>query len=187
MKNASHVHSVHFYDDDHALIQRLQSIFASSLRAGHSVLLVATEEHRQQLAVSLKRLGIDSTTLKDRYRAFDAHEVLSKFMFNDMPDPQLFLSSVGKLVCSERQAAADHGTSLTVFGEMVAILWNEGNKSGALALERLWNDLLHDRAFHLHCAYPRRILVDDSELTIQSICDEHSSVLGIPARQRDVA
>jgi hypothetical protein len=44
---------------------------------------------------------------------------------------------------------------LTVFGEMVALLWAEGKKEAALEVEALWNDALNDRAFHLHCAYPR--------------------------------
>jgi hypothetical protein len=43
----------------------------------------------------------------------------------------------------------------------------------------MWNDALHDRMFHLHCAYPRWILEDSANnLLVKAICDEHSSVLG---------
>jgi len=78
-----------------------------------------------------------------------------------------------------RGAGTNVPSGITVFGEMVAILWSEGNKVGALELERLWNDVLKDHAFHLHCAYPRWILQDGSDnLLLKSICDEHSSVLG---------
>jgi len=45
----------------------------------------------------------------------------------------------------EREPTCQAG--LPFFGEMVAILWSEGNKVGALELERLWNDVLKDHAF----------------------------------------
>ena len=63
-----------------------------------------------------------------------------------------------------------------VAGEMVSVLWEQGNKTGALALERLWNELPNERAFHLHCAYPRAIFSQDDS-GFANICDTHSHVL----------
>jgi hypothetical protein len=178
--SSSLVHSVHFYAHDEALVSRLHSIVASSLEAGSSVLIVATEEHRLQLAAALKTSGetIDQLA-KERLQMLDARETLEKFMVDGHPSDRRFTQTVGRLISEARKLAANENRSLTVFGEMVAILWSDGNKVGALELERIWNEALHDHSFHLHCAYPRWILEDSANsLMVKAICDEHSSVLG---------
>jgi hypothetical protein len=61
---------------------------------------------------------------------------------------------------------------------MVAVLWEQGNKQGALELEALWNEALNSSAFHLHCAYPSwnfRDIAD--EAAIAEVCNIHSHVL----------
>ena len=183
------VHSVHFYDHDEALIARLHNIVTSSLESGSLVLIVATEEHRAQLAAALQESGPKMENLAEKHlKMLDAKQTLAKFMLHGHPSDRRFNESVGKLLTDARTSANKEKHSLTVFGEMVAILWSEGNKVGALELERLWNDVLHDRAFHLHCAYPRWILEDGSDtLLLKSICDEHSSVLGHAAQLRSSA
>jgi hypothetical protein len=175
------VHSVHFYDHDDALILRLQSIITSALDSGNSILIVATEEHRRQLNSVLREWGGDLSGLVEdgRLNMHDAHEVLTRFMVQGLPDRQRFLQSVGTLVWSVQEAAWNAHRGVTVFGEMVALLWDEGNTHGALKLESLWNDLLQHRAFHLHCAYSREILQRNPDaMLIKAICEEHSHVIG---------
>ena len=177
------VHSVHFYDHDAALISRLHNVVQSSLDGGGSVLIVASEGHRLQLQSALKQSG--KSVPDGRLQMFDARETLSKFMVGDRPSDSRFAETVGALLGNARETTRNPRRSVTVFGEMVAVLWEEGNKTGALELERLWNDTLHQRNFHLHCAYPRWILQDKSDnLMIKAICDEHSSVLGHSNRLR---
>ena len=109
----------------------------------------------------------------------NAHEGLARFMVDGLPNRQLFLASVGALVAAAKQVAKSETRGLTVFGEMVAVLWEQGNKTGALQLEALWNDVLNDHAFHLHCAYPRSLFQHDADaMGMRAICDEHSHVLG---------
>lgn len=175
------VHSVHFYDADDALIQRLQSVISSGVEAGNSILVVATDAHRTQLVAALKKRGLDVSRLETEgtLNFFNAHETLAHFMVKGLPNRQRFLDSLGNLVLATRQAARNANRGLTVFGEMVAVLWEEGNKAGALQLEALWNDLLNDRAFHLHCAYPRSLFADRGDAAgMQAICDGHSHVIG---------
>lgn len=90
----------------------------------------------------------------------DAEQTLATFMREGTPDNKLFMSSVGDMLGNAHNSALANGKRLTVFGEMVAVLWEEGKKDAALQLEALWNDALNDRAFHLHCAYPQAILTD---------------------------
>src|SRR5262249_31356990 len=64
------------------------------------------------------------------------------------------------------------------FGEMVALLWSEGNMAAALRLEQLWNELARDHAFALRCAYPIADSAGEREHElIRQICAEHNHVL----------
>lgn len=171
------VHSVHIYENDDSLITRLCSIVATSLRLGDSALIVATAEHRQQLVNALERVGIDAKACATdgRYTTLDAQELLSIFMRDDMPDPGLFRQTIGAVLLDARRRAEGRNQGLIVFGEMVALLWLEGNKAAALMLEELWNAAMRDVSFHLHCAYPQVGFGASSD--IASVHDLHTHVL----------
>jgi len=177
--SSSTVHSVYFYDADDALIARLCGIVASGLRQGNAALIVATQQHREELLSALKKDGIDADThiREKRLTMCDAGQMLARFMSGERPNATLFQSSVGQLLQKARQSASQKDQDLVVFGEMVAILWERGNKTGALELERLWNNLLSQRAFHLHCAYPRSLFSGDA-LGMANVCDSHSHIFG---------
>jgi len=177
------VHSVHFYDTNEALIERLCGIVSSGLNIGNAVLIVATQDHRDQLVGALEQNGVAVKThiREERFVMCDAKEMLSRFMVGRMPDTGLFLASMGKLLADAKKSARSKEQGLVVFGEMVGVLWDEGNKAGALSVERLWNDILNETAFHLHCAYPRA-LFDEDEAGMTNICDSHSHVVGALSR-----
>jgi hypothetical protein len=174
------VHSVHFYDQNEAMIERLRGIVASGLEIGNSVLVVATAEHRLQLlqALSKSHVRVRGAEKAGRFVLCDAEEMLSSFMVGDKPDPDKFVSTLGRLLTEVKEAAVDAGKGVTVFGEMVAVLWQAGNKTGALKLEELWNDLLNGRTFHLHCAYPTWQFSGSDRQDIEAVCDHHSHVIG---------
>lgn len=174
------VHSVHFYDEHPALIKRLSGIVSSGLDMGNSVVMVTTPDHRKQLLTSLQSAGVDvrSHEKKGSLTICDARETLAGFMVNGTVNRKRFLTSIGGLLSEAKKAARNSGQGLTVFGEMVAVLWEDGNKKAAIELEGMWNDLLNDRAFHLHCAYPRWNFADGDTDQIAAICDSHSHVLG---------
>jgi MEDS: MEthanogen/methylotroph, DcmR Sensory domain len=171
------VHSVHLYEQEADLITRLCAIVGTSLRLGDAVLVVATPEHRSRLVSELEKADIDlRDAVRDgRYIMLDASETLSTFMLNGSPDATRFSASVGKVLADARIRAKSKNHRLTVFGEMVAVLWDSGQKEAALALEAIWNSALADGTFHLHCAYPRTVFSDATEL--HSVCDVHSHVL----------
>lgn len=171
------VHSVHIYNDASSLVSRLCGIVLSGLQIGDAVLIVATAEHRRQLAKELQNSGTDVRVAarEGRYTMVDAKEMLSAFMMRGMPDRDLFNSSVGQLLAVVRKTSRSKGRGLTVFGEMVAVLWDHGHKAAALELEELWNEALTERAFHLHCAYSRSGFVNDVDEA--AVCRTHSHVV----------
>jgi KaiC/GvpD/RAD55 family RecA-like ATPase len=171
------VHSVHIYSDDNGLISRLCGIFATSLRMGDSALVIATAEHREQLVKSLGDAGINvrSCAREGRYTMLDADELLAQFMVDGIPDARSFERSVGTVLASAHQRARSRNRGVTAFGEMVAILWNNGEKEAALKVEDLWNEALRSHSFHLHCAYPRCIF--DNVGDIDSVHSMHTHVV----------
>lgn len=97
-------------------------------------------------------------------------------MVEDIPDPVLFDATIGAIV----ERAARGGRTVRAFGEMVSLLWADGNVTGALALETLWNDMALKRDFFLMCAYPEVLLSEAPLRAVNAMCDRHSdlSLLG---------
>jgi hypothetical protein len=180
MASLAPMHQVHFYESHDSLLHRLCVVACSDLRKGNSILIVYTKEHRTQLREKLERFDIDvrACVREGRFAVCDAAQLLSLFLVDGLPDAKLFMSSVGGLLANSRRAAKSKEKHVTVFGEMVAILWAQGNKAGALELEKLWTDAMNEEAFHLHCAYPRWFFGKNSS-DMQDICEVHSHILGL--------
>jgi len=177
MPVAPAVHSVHIYDDHSSLISRLCGITSSSLHVGDSVLVVARAETRNRLVEELRSSGVDVRrhARERRFVMVDASEALSTFMMDGSPDPVLFKASIRRMLADSQKRARSAGQCLTVYGEMVAVLWEEGKQDAALRLEELWNLALSDGSFHLHCSYPRSLLKREGDFS--SVCAAHSHVL----------
>jgi hypothetical protein len=182
MSSGASVHSVQFYDTHVALMDRLCALVSAGLLVGDSVLIVATEEHREQLVAALYSLNIDMLDYawSSRIIMCDAEELLAEFMVDGLPDPELFRTAIGDLVDESKASESGNHAGVTVFGEMVAVLWKEGNRVAALALEHLWNNLLAEQRLNLNCAYPRSLFASD-EAGVLTICQSHSQVVGVPA------
>ena len=71
-------------------------------------------------------------------------------MVDGTPDPHRFAETVGPVIRTARTG----DRRVLAFGEMVALLWAEGNREAAIRLEQLWNDLARRETFALLCAYP---------------------------------
>jgi len=66
---------------------------------------------------------------------------------------------------------------MAAFGEMVAILWAEGNHQAAIEVEHLWSELIPRYKLHLRCAYPLGSFAHQSYSDMfDTICSEHSAV-----------
>jgi hypothetical protein len=169
-----HDHAVHVYADDSAIGQELIRFIEEGLTLGESVVVAANGQHRACIATW--RSNHPSISDGEFLLVVDAAETLKAFMVADTPDPALFNTTIGAIV----ERAARGGRAVRVFGEMVALLWSDGNVTGALALETLWNELASNRRFFLLCAYPEALLDEAPLHAVNAMCDRHSdlSLLG---------
>ncbi len=169
-------HFVQFYETDAFLLNSISGFLGAGLGAGDAGIIVATKARRDKVEQRLQSYGLDTAAASARghYISLDAAETLSKFMIDGSPDPVRFADVIGDIVTR----AATGRQRVRIFGEMVALLCEEGNHSGAIHLEKLWNGLQERHAFSLFCAYPMTNF--DGQALAESlggVCAEHSRVI----------
>ena len=173
---ASGDHVVQFYDGEEDLLALVGSYLSAAVLDGEAVIAIASGDHIPVLTAALEDCGADVEGARGGgvFEILDAGEVLSRFMVDGMPSPEAFDSSVGVLV----RAAAATGRPVRAFGEMVALLWAEGNQAAAVELERLWNGLQQETPFALFCGYPMHLMAaGTSAESFGEVCHLHSQVL----------
>lgn len=175
-----HDHAVQFYETDEFLVATVADFLTPALQCGDAAVVVATPEHREAFAAAMTATGIDvDAAVRDtRYLAFDAQELLSAFMVGGAPDPRRFETVVGSVL----NRACAGGRRVRVYGEMVALLWADGDVTSTIALEDMWNDLARVMRFSLLCAYPMQGFDDRARAAFRRICHQHSAV--VPALDR---
>jgi signal transduction histidine kinase len=172
-------HSVQFYADDSFLLDGLSRFIGTALGAGDAAIVVATQDHREALERRLQARGLSTakSIRQGRYIVLDAAETLQRFMVEGFPDRTRFREVLSSVVVRAR-GAVEKGARVVAFGEMVALLWEDGKYDAAIHLEQLWNELGKEHSFFLHCAYPIKSFSQDhhSEPFLK-ICSEHSDVI----------
>jgi hypothetical protein len=171
---APHDHAVSFYDLDTEVVAEVARYVAEGLSLGERVVVIATAGHRAAIDEAMLQHGMDAGRARTlgRYVTLDAAETLARFMVAGSPDPVGFEAVIGQVI----DAAGEGGCRVRAFGEMVALLWNEGNVAATLRLESLWNDLARDRKFLLLCAYAHHAVQQAALEDVHHVCTLHSDV-----------
>lgn len=168
-------HLVQFYENDDAFLNTLEGFAGGGFLEGDSVVIIATSGHLNALNERLTRLNFDINSLiaANQYFPLTVEEVLSKFMVNNWPDEELFTKFISSLI----QTAENNNRKIRAFGEMVAILWEQGLNGATVQLEHLWNQLHNKRPFVLYCAYPKIGYTQHAIDSIKKICKSHSKII----------
>jgi hypothetical protein len=181
-KKEQHHHRDHlcqFYcPEDPMLATNVAKYLGEGLRAGDSVLMIATPGH---LAEFLRRLEADATTaqarLSGRVEYHDAQETLNTLLVDGQPHWDSFDSVIRPLI--EQHRARSASGKVRVYGEMVGLLWQQGNHGAAIQLEDYWNAVLESLDFSLYCAYPVDIFRSSFDpALVSSVLDTHSEMIG---------
>ena len=163
-------HAVFFYRDDMALIDAMVALIRAAYQERATIIVIATEPHRTQVHArfqSLTQSEIEATVLY-----IDAVDLLSTFMVNGLPDRTRFISALTPFV----EWATLRGP-IRIFGEMVGLLWTQGNTTGALRLEELWTELAARYTFSRVCNYPLSGFSDQHHENYHQVCHIHTRVL----------
>jgi hypothetical protein len=168
-------HLLHLYEDDSVLLETLTGFVGGGLRGSDAVVIIATRAHLDALEDRLKVSGVEleNARAENRYVPFDAEETLAKFMLGRWPDEALFVEFVGDVMDRVR----GDGRRVRAFGEMVAILWAQGNKGATLVLEQLWHRICAKSGLSLLCAYPHLSVLEEEAPGQSDIRALHTQVV----------
>ena len=178
-----HDHAVQFYTSDAELFDEVGYYLTQALQSGAAAVVLASPAHARGFEAYLRSAGVDfgAAVAEGAYLVLDADETLQQFLRDGRPNARLFDEVVGGLV----RATAATGRPVCAYGEMVALLWDDGCVNAAIELEALWNDLSLREPFSLFCSYPSSSVTspDQAELFSQ-ICCSHSAVIGAAPQVR---
>jgi PAS domain S-box-containing protein len=185
-------HIVQFYEGEDHLFTTVAAFLADGIRADEPCLIIAMPEHVAGFAARLNTMGHALAELQalGRVTLLDARATLGRFMVGGMPDRQRFRAVLGALL--QQQAGGPH-RKVRAYGEMVDVLWRDGNPAAAVYLEELWEELAQEHTFALLCAYALNNFYKEVHGPyFQRICQHHTHVrpaetVGATARWEEVA
>jgi hypothetical protein len=172
-------HIVQTYQDENFLVEAVSVFVAAGLRRKEGIILVLTKNHWDSITHRLTQEARSPEKAVERKQlvVLDAESLLSKFMQEGLPDEKKFKQILGDVLDRMQQQFP----VVRVYGEMVDILWRQGNRRAGIKLEALWNDLGDHYPFSLFCAYAMNPL--DKQVydgSLQEVCAHHSHF--IPTR-----
>ena len=171
-------HIVQLYQDADFYGEAISHFAAEGLVRGESIILVATQPNWMNISGRLKSKGFDLPRLFDRGQLtlLDATETLPKFMATGMPDGNIFKPLARQTIEKARRG----GTFPRVrwWGEMVNVLYVEGNGKGSTRLEEYFDEIAHEETISIFCSF----LMDKYDPSIYddafgNICRTHGHVI----------
>jgi hypothetical protein len=181
-------HDVQFYKTDGYLIQSVVGFLGDAIRAGQPIIVIATEPHRRAFVEGLRMRGLDPDKLYSGQLSvwLDARETLNAFMEGSTPSTELFYATVGSVF--ERLLEKRYYLVVRAYGEMVDLLYRDGNSEGALLLEQLWNELANHYKYSLLCGYCVDNFLHEAGVDgFRRVCDHHRGALPIESVEKHVA
>ena len=168
-----HKHAVQFYADDNSLFTTVATFLAEGLAAGQPAVVIATPAHRASIIEYLcdRLIDCERAVKEGALVILDAEETLESFMIGGRPNAELFESSVGGVIA--RMLEGRPQPIVRAYGEMVDVLWKEGQREAAIQLEALWNQLAHRYNFALLCGYAMGHFYKQSQ-HFDEVCAQHT-------------
>lgn len=179
-------HAVHFYTDDAELGTLVSDHLATALAEEVNVVAIATEPHIRRFEAGLAASGIDLEEARSSGRLvfLDAATALEDLIVDGTINREAFQRVIGDTVRQLGQGARP----VCAYGEMVDLLWQSGDITGAIDLEVLWNELIEELQFSLLCAYhSEAAATPEHQHALHEVCRLHSSVSGAAGLGRQAA
>jgi hypothetical protein len=168
-------HVVQFYGHDRELAEEVADFLRNGLDSDGVAVVIATPEHRREFEARLAETGADLAAARNAgtYLTLDAAQTLRELMAADGLDGAAFDRVVGALI---RRAGAGGG-QVCAYGEMVALLWDDGLVNDAAQLEGMWEELSRRHPFSLFCAYPAGSVTGEVN-AFAEVCRLHREIIG---------
>jgi hypothetical protein len=165
-------HIVQTWEDESVLAESVGRYLQAGLLGGEAALVVARPAHFELFKRQLPQARTAGRSGQLRY--FDAEDTMATVMRDGMPNWKLFHAAIGGVIAELRLQYP----AVRVYGEMVDVLWQRGEREAAIRLEEFWNDLAKLQTFSLYCAYQ----MDDRDSlsyggSFQCVCRLHTHLI----------
>ncbi len=145
-------HFAQLYRETQSLVESVSLFIEAGLRRGNGAVVIAPFNQIEQFLVHLRRNGLEP----EPYRTYgqlcliNADEILNQYMRDRTFDLEGFKQETRNIL----ESVLRFGRSDTrVYGEMVNILWQQGDTQTAIKLEEHWNDLAQLYPLSIFCGY----------------------------------
>jgi hypothetical protein len=146
-------HIVQLYQDQEFLNRAVCRFAAGAISNGEGVILVPTSAHWEAFRPRLEAEGVDVKAAEGRGQltVVDADELLPRFMCDAMPDAPVFLGLASDVVAKARDV--ERYPKVRWWGEMVNILWEQGNVAASMSLEDQFHHLANHHEIAIFCSF----------------------------------
>jgi hypothetical protein len=171
-------HIVQLYQDDEFYGEAISHFAAEGLVRGESIILVATGPHWENISRRLRGKGFDTDQLfrDGQLTLLDADATLPKFMAGKVPDGTIFKPLAKQTIAKAR--AGGKFPRVRWWGEMVNVLYVDGNTRGSHRLEEFFDQVAHEESIAIFCSF----LMDKFDPRIYdeafgNVCRTHSHII----------
>lgn len=176
-------HIVQLYRDRAFLVDAVARWAAPALRASGGVVLVGAPRNTDAILRRLAESGLDVDALRraGRLAIVGAEDLLARFMVHGMPDPARFKEVAAEVIGRVQAACPGDHAEVRAWGEMVNLLWHDGNRAAAQRLEALWNEVIDAHGIRLLCSYAVDNLAPETHAdALAHVCAGHSQLIPEP-------
>ncbi|HEX4333546.1 MAG TPA: MEDS domain-containing protein [Usitatibacter sp.] len=171
-------HIVQLYQDEEFYGEAISHFAAEGLVRGESIILVATRPNWKNISARLSAKGFqpDQLFAQGQLTLLDADETLPKFMRGNEPDGAIFKPLAKETIAKARQGGKF--PRVRWWGEMVNVLYVDGNPRGSNHLEQFFDQVAHEEQVAIFCSF----LMDKFDPKIYDeafghVCCTHSHVI----------
>jgi hypothetical protein len=146
-------HIVQLYQDQKFLNRAVCRFAAGAIANGEGVILVPTAAHWEAFRPRLEAEGVDVKAAQDngQLTVVDADELLPRFMKDSMPDAPVFLGLAADVIAKARDE--NRFPKVRWWGEMVNLLWEQGNVAASMNLEDQFDRLAKHHEIAIFCSF----------------------------------
>jgi hypothetical protein len=171
-------HIVQLYQDDNFYSEAISHFAAEGIVRGESIILVATRPHWENISRRMESKGFETAELfhRGQLTLLDADATLPRFMAGNDPDGSIFKPLARQTIAKAR--AGGKYPRVRWWGEMVNVLYVNGNPRGSNRLEQLFDQVAHEESIAIFCSF----LMDKFDPKIYeeafgNVCKTHSHVI----------
>lgn len=146
-------HIVQLYQDQQFLNRAVCRFAAGAIANGEGVILVPTAAHWEAFRPRLEAEGVDvhAAQARGQLSVVDADELLPRFMRDAMPDAPVFMGLAADMIGNTRDNA--RYPKVRWWGEMVNVLWEQGNVGASMSLEDQFDRLAKHHEIAIFCSF----------------------------------